>query len=204
MRHTNIGRRRMLLASIISLSSAAALAQRRSPGSNGGRAPMGLTWGVPVEQVTNGDASWTVYRSRDEGSSLRVWPELHRSRFPNAPRDSRRIDLLFGHRNRLFRVFIEGEPGEPSQILPRYRELSSLLTELYGSGRETVTRQPWLGRPEAHSALRRTDFTTAEVEVVLLLMSGTGNENYWFIRYNHSAGVAEFNEDRRTREREAL
>ena len=80
--------------------------------------------------------------------------------------------------------------------MTRYKELSSRLSDLYGLGSETVEARRWFGREDPNSLLRSTLFRTDEVQVLLFLGSGSGEEGNWNMSYLHLAGDAEFEADK--------
>jgi hypothetical protein len=147
--------------------------------------------------------SWASARQLEGGDSDDSLPYF---RLPLVPNDSKGwVRLSFGYRDRLFKVDVEERNGD--RDMTRYKELSSLLSELYGSGTESVAAQGWFGRADPNNrSLRETWFRTGEVSVLLSLLSGSdsGNVLCWNITYWHLAGLAEFQADDHSHKKDAL
>lgn len=200
-------RRRVLLGGLtipVLVPIARARAQGSAAPPQPRKAPFGLTWGMSVESIPAFDTYYRdlVRSSEQDGTTLRLLPQLWHM-LP-VPHDTHSVDLYFGHRNRLFRVYAEAEPGQADAVMTRYKELSSLLSDLYGQGSETVAAQSWFRRDKPNSSLRYTSFITDEVQVKLSLLSGYDDKVYWVIVFQHRTGFAEFQADHIKSQRDAL
>jgi hypothetical protein len=174
-----------------------------------GRAPFGLTWRMSIDEVSSLIQEDFRYRTNPQISEfIGTYLVCHKGYLPRVPRDASRVTLSFGHRNQLIGVYAEGESGEAYTVTERYTKLSSLLSEIYGPGSETITAQSWFRNPPANDLLRNTTFNTNEVQVKLSLLTGylAGSKEaaYWIIDYKNRAGFAEFNADHRKDEKDAL
>jgi hypothetical protein len=189
--------------------TARARAQGSAAQPQPGRAPFGLIWGMSAESVHKlvedavGPDLAPYYNERvghgaDGSASGRFF------HLPRVPNGTEFVDLSFGYRDRLFNVYVEGKSGQADDVMTRYKELSSLLSELYGPGSETVTPQSWFQRADPNSILRDTYFDIDQVHVELSLLSGYGAEEAWTISYWNLAGLAEFQGDRHSHAKDAL
>jgi hypothetical protein len=97
-------------------------------------APLGLMWGMSSAEVAAKAVELKPFDGSDFGKSF-VAVKLER-----ALADQEVTLLSFGHNDKLWRIVINGRSVENdlsgSSILPRYRELSGVLTEKYGKPRE--------------------------------------------------------------------
>lgn len=168
------------------------------------RGPFGLIWGMGVERLASVgmEDRTNVGDSAHDGVIRRMFPRIiHLER---VPRDTRYLDVHFGYRNQLYQVYAEGAAEELDDSTKRYRDLSILLTEVYGSGSEDVPSRKWFGSTEHGAILRTTTFTTPDLEIQLSIRSGYGRKAYWTIWYTHRAGLAEFEADRLRRSKDNL
>ena len=168
------------------------------------RAPFGLTWGMSVElvheQLRVRDPDYTrpgLSQSHIDGTRWHWYVRFLRG----FPVGAERVTLYFGHRNQLYEVFVQSQNMlKDTNAIARYRELSIVLSEVYGSGNETVAARRWFGRSEENIVLRETSFNTAYISVILSLNS----RNHWSINYLNRARLNDFLQDRRRRERDTL
>ncbi|MCB8881780.1 hypothetical protein ACELLULO517_16140 [Acidisoma cellulosilytica] len=214
MTRTTLLRRQVLLAGLtmsVLLPIGQTSAQQPTAAPQNDKAPFGLTWGMSADDVTyleNGGAYDSGYNNcnakdiRDDGISC------GNVKLPDAPDDTNEIDLFLGFRDKLFGVYAAGMTGETDSVMTRYRELSSLLSDLYGPGRETVAAGRWFGREPADTTLRDTLFSTDIVQITLSMKEGeleSGRDAaYWTLTYWHLAGLAEYKADELNHKKNAL
>jgi hypothetical protein len=194
MNRTTLLRRRVFLGGLtIPALVPTARAQGSATPPPTDRVPFGLIWGM-----SRASARQLEIGGADDSSPF--------FRLPLLPYDSYGwVRLSFGYRDRLFQVDVEERNGD--RDMTRYKELSSLLSELHGSGTETVAAQGWFGRADpGNRSLRKTWFRTGEVSVLLSLLSGSdsGNVLCWNITYWYLPGLAEFQADDHSHKKDAL
>lgn len=192
------------------LAITSARAQGSAAPTQPGRAPFQLTWGMSVKNIRDlvrpppqeVSPFFELHSSQTDGTYLRLRRDY--DWLPHTPDDTERVTLYFGYRDELFQVYAHGETRSADYATNRYKELSSLLSEFYGPGQETLAARSWFRKPDLESVLRQTSFNTSEVQVTLSLLSGDNDAAYWSIGYWNRAGVAKFQADHLKLQKDAL
>lgn len=170
-----------------------------------GRAPFGLTWGMSIEDVkklgwmtgespqTDDRAEVSLRFDREFPPSLgldTIYPTI-----PNVPNEIARLYLFFGNGNKLYSVAVESKGGAPDDILARYKDLSSVMTNTYGPGGETVEHQSWLHWDEEIEVGRKFEILAQDVFVIMTYKPAFASPAKYQITYTNRAGYTLFRVD---------
>lgn len=175
------------------------------------RAPFGLTWGMSSDDVRKLGVHLTPSAERPNDGVSFAATELSK-----VLSDTETVVLFFGYRDKLWRVAAVGGSLGPdpsgSQAVARYRELASSLSERYGPGVESDTRdrELWKGANQYVMSLRQgrahryTTFRSSTVDVELSVRASDSDRAYYVILFAHRPGAQEFEADKKAHEKDAL
>jgi len=130
--------------------------------------------------------------------------------------DTESVFLFFGYKDKLWRIAAAGRQMGPdpsgSQAVARYQELAAVLSDRYGRGVETDTRdrEMWKGPNEYVMSIRQgrahryTNFHSTNVDVELSVRAADSDKSYYLILFQYSPGAREFEADKKVNEKDAL
>ena len=199
-----------------------ARAQGFVPPTPPGGAPFGLNWGMSFESIRKlfpippedpplpipegSPLEYLRYQPLERTSSEvgAAYVLFRGHMLPRVPYDTDEVVLWLGYRDALFEVKAHGRTTTSADAATnRYKELSSLLSELYGPGKETLSARSWFRKPDL---IPRSG--TNAVQVTISLRCGYIGSDidaaYWSIDYQNRAGVAQFQADHLKHQKEAL
>lgn len=111
---------------------------------------------------------------------------------PRVPEEIAKVVLFFGNNNELYDVEAESNQGAAVQILTRYRDLSSTVSQVYGPGQEIEDPQGWFHRDEEIMIGRKLTILNQDIQVLLNYNPPRGSPATWSISYVNRAGYTEF------------
>jgi hypothetical protein len=209
MIYEGLKRRTALATAITSVAMGKVVAAEQAEDTS--RAPFGLTWGMTTEEVKKIGATLSELNDKN-----RFGLSFTAAGLGSVLSDIEAVVLSFGFRDRLFRVVGVGRSQGPDPyggaVLSRYVELSRILQERYGQGKETDTRDTrlWKEPSEYVMALsqgranRYITFQTATTDVELSVRANDSDHAYYILFFTNRPGTVEFDADNRRQEREAL
>ncbi len=174
-------------------------------------APFGLTWGMSSDQVRKTGARLTANAGRSEFGAAFAASDLSK-----VLSDTESVFLFFGYKDKLWRIAAAGRQMGPdpsgSQAVARYQELAAVLSDRYGRGVETDTRdrEMWKGPNEYVMSIRQgrahryTNFHSTNVDVELSVRAADSDKSYYLILFQYSPGAREFEADKKVNEKDAL
>ena len=204
----SISRRAVLVSTSLAMGLVrSALAQDDSAQ----RAPFGLTWDSSTQQLRTSGIDLI------EEESVRNYGHSYKATNLNQVLSDVSVVLLsFGWGDKLFRVFAYGRPvsNDPygGQVIARYTDLISTLTGRYGRPHLVDQRDTELWKaPNEYvasinqgRAARYAAFSTDSVQVELSIRAQDSNTAFYAIIFEYKPGLQNFEQDKRSRERNAL
>jgi len=195
MRSFNIQSRRVFVASLAGFVTALTsyTVAEASDSRLSGRAPFGLTWGMSKENLQM--LGWTTPQSpsaEERSGVILTFDRLYEVTLPRVPEEIAKVVLFFGNNNELYDVEAESNKGAAVQVLTRYRELSSTVSQVYGPGQEIEDPQGWFHRDEEIMIGRKLTILNQDIQVLLTYNPPHSSPATWSISYVNRAGYMEF------------
>jgi hypothetical protein len=195
----------VVIAFLLSIPSVAA-----EP-AGGGRGPFGLMWSMSADEVRKaGVQLGAVSDNSNYGKSFTA------TGLSKVLSDVQSVVLSFGYNDKLWRVAAVGRPMGPdpsgSEIVARYEELASVLSDRYGHGIETDVRdhEIWKETTQYVMSLREgrsfryTVFHSSTLDVELSIRAEDGDHAFYLILFEYAPGAGEFKKDKKNHEKDAL
>jgi hypothetical protein len=191
-------------------STRSANAQSRTNADQAASAPLGLTWAKSKKEL---QALGIVFADEKEGV---FGQQAFARNLPKVLADTDGVVLYFGYDDKLWRVFIASVTWNNDQYgvrgKSRFDELSSVLTDRYGRGRDImrVPSNEFYQKPEnfAYSISQRERIHARgwETEFISLELAINANHQSTFcgLIYEYKPLVVEFQRQKKLREKEAL
>lgn len=173
--------------------------------------PFGLTWGMSSDEVRKTGARLTANTGRSEFGAAFAATDLSK-----VLSDTESVFLFFGFKDKLWRIAAAGRPMGPdpsgSQVVSRYQELATVLSDRYGRGVETDIRdrEMWKGPTEYVMSIRQgrahryTNFHSTNVDVELSVRAADSDKAYYLILFQYGPEARAFEADKKVHEKDAL
>ncbi len=173
-------------------------------------APLGLTWGSTLEEVTSQGIELKPAPQNDFGETFIA------TKLPKALSDQELAILAFGFNDKLFRVMVvsRAHPNDPSggSLRRRYSDLSAILAEKYGRPSSVESLGPYIYAQAEYFLLGieggytnwHSDFDTQRVKVQLGLVADSSSSGRWRIIFEEKKLRGEFQATRKEKEKGAL
>jgi hypothetical protein len=175
-----------------------------------GAAPLGLQWGLSLEETQKLGVELTVQKDDNYGKAV-VFTKL-----PQILADQEVALGSYGYDDRLWRIVIISKvfSSDPSgyAVLDRYSALSALLSEKYGKSTSVHRKGDSIYAEQGYfiSGIRSgktfwySDFKAENLSVQLGIVANDSSDSRWRIIYENGALRGSFDRARRSREKGAL
>ena len=171
-------------------------------------APFGLAWGISVADVKALGVELTETAEKEFGASFSA------TKLPKVLTDAQTIYLFFGLKDRLWRIAVvsrafENDPSG-SNVLARYDELATVLTEKYGKGKsvhqlyDRSEQKDFLMWVSSGRSQWYTNFDTKDVFIQLGVLAPDLNTGFWRILIEQKSLRIDFEKDKRLSEKGTL
>ncbi len=174
------------------------------------RGPFGLTWGKTVAEVRSIGVALSTSAAKDFGDAYSA------TNLPKVVEDAEAVVLAFGYDDKLWHVTavghtIENDPAG-NQVLARYLELKSALTDRYGVGQESDSRdyeiwkepKEYIASLKTGRAHRYVNFDNGSSKAQLSIRANSFDAAFWVMLFESNAGSKAFEASKREHERNAL
>ncbi|MGI3775884.1 MAG: hypothetical protein ACRYGC_01195 [Janthinobacterium lividum] len=203
----SVGRRAVILGGTVMLINYTAVADQVE--DNHG--PFGLIYGSSSDIVRQNGVSLEPWSAKSDWGKTFVASGLSKVLSDMEP-----PVLSFGFKDSLWRVAAAGKTVESdpygNRVVARYQELAVSLSQRYGYGMETDTRDHEMWKePNEYvmsikqgRASRYTEFKTPGIYVELSIRAVDNNSAFYLIIFKSKAGAREFENDKEQNEKSAL
>jgi len=183
-------------------------AQALPAGEGKDAAPFGLEWGESVAQAHALGMDLQELPTNDFGNSYSA------TRLPKVIADVRTVALSFGYGDKLWRIAAVSKDfaNDPygAAIRARYNELSRVLAGKYGQGIshhhdvQNGKDENFLMYVVTGRAWHYTDYETKRIKIQVLIRATDVTTGYYMIIFKNKRLEAEFDRDKKAREKDAL
>lgn len=197
----------MILRSFVFVIVLALLNLPASAQSAAQDAPLGLSWGMSTAEIQSRGIELKEVPSLDFGKSFIA------SKIEKALADQSGALLSFGFNDKLWRILITGREtsNDPSgsNVLSRYNELSSVLSEKYGKPREihrlgdSIYSEAgyFLAGVRAGKSSWFSNFDTSNIFIQLGIIASDSSTANWRLIYENKLLRKDFEGSKRSREK---